>query len=174
MARNTRRSRFAWVTLLTLLLLAALPVSGLAEPPMGPPKEIDTRTLPVEQSLVCQCGCTMAVAVCDCGTADEFRKEIRTMMDQGQSNDAILASYVAKYGEKVLTAPTKRGFNLTAWIMPFVALALGAVLLMTLLRRWSRAYQASPAAAAAAEAPLTVEEEALYESTVADLLKDNF
>lgn len=136
---------------------------------MGPPKEIDTRTLPVERGLVCQCGCTMAVAVCDCGTADEFRKETRTMMDQGQSNDAILASYVAKYGEKVLTAPTKRGFNLTAWIMPFLALALGAVLLMTLLRRWSRAYQASPAAAAAAEAPLTVEEEALYESTVAGL-----
>lgn len=174
MARYTQRSRFVWVTLLTLLLLATLPVAGLAEPPMGPPMEVDTRTLPVEQNLVCQCGCTMAVAVCDCGTADEFRKEILAMMDQGQSTDAILASYVAKYGEKVLTAPTKRGFNLTAWILPFVALALGGLLVITLLRRWSRAFRESPAAAGASEAPLTVEEEALYETTVADLLKDNY
>lgn len=173
MGQHCHRSRLT-LLLASLVLLAVLPASALAEPPMGPPREIDTRTLPVEQSLVCQCGCTMAVAVCDCGTADEFRKEIWAMMDRGQGKDAILASYVAKYGEKVLTAPTKRGFNLTAWIMPFVALALGGALLVTLLRRWSRAFQASPASALAADAPLTAEEEALYEATVADLLRDNF
>ena len=34
--------------------------------------------------------------------------------------------------------PAAEGFNLTAWIMPIVVLLLGAVVLGTVLRNWSR------------------------------------
>ena len=45
----------------------------------------------------------------------------------GSTRTQVLAHFEGKYGEKILSSPTARGFNLTAWIMPFIILALGAV-----------------------------------------------
>ncbi|MGE5576855.1 MAG: cytochrome c-type biogenesis protein CcmH [Syntrophothermus sp.] len=90
----------------------------------------------VESNLICQCGCTMVVDVCDCGTADQIRADIQKKLDQGMTKDQILASYVKTYGEKVLAAPTKKGFNLTAWVTPFVAILLGAAVIFLAIRRW--------------------------------------
>ena len=41
--------------------------------------------------------------------------------------EAILASFVTRYGEKVLSAPTASGFNLAAWVTPFLVILIGAV-----------------------------------------------
>jgi cytochrome c-type biogenesis protein CcmH len=38
----------------------------------------------------------------------------------------------------VLAAPPKRGFNLLAWLLPFVGLGIGGAVLALLARRWSR------------------------------------
>ena len=57
------------------------------------------------------------------------------MIDNGQSSDQIIQSYVAKYGQTVLAAPTKSGFNLTAWAIPFLAFFLGGTLLFVYLKR---------------------------------------
>jgi cytochrome c-type biogenesis protein CcmH/NrfF len=36
----------------------------------------------------------------------------------------------------VLAAPTTTGFNRTAWIVPFVALALGLSIVVLIIRAW--------------------------------------
>ena len=41
-----------------------------------------------------------------------------------------------EYGETVLSAPTKFGFNLTAWVMPFMALIAGGVGIRKILYTW--------------------------------------
>ena len=92
----------------------------------------------VAKEIICQCGCTMIVSTCDCGTADTMRKEIREMLSQGKTKEQILAYYVEKYGEVVLAAPTKQGFNLTAWITPFAAIAGGGGVVYLVLRAWIR------------------------------------
>ncbi len=116
----------ATVLVLALVALAQAP-SVLASTP---------ESKAVEANLICQCGCTMVVNVCDCGTADQIRADIQKKLDQGMTKDQILASYVKTYGEKVLAAPTKRGFNLTAWVTPFVAVLLGAGVIFLAIRRW--------------------------------------
>jgi cytochrome c-type biogenesis protein CcmH len=57
------------------------------------------------------------------------------MIDSGQSEDQIIQSYVAKYGQTVLAAPTKSGFNLTAWAIPFFAFVIGGGLLFAYLKK---------------------------------------
>ena len=43
---------------------------------------------------------------------------------------------VDKYGETVLSAPTKFGFNLTAWMTPFLALVAGGFGVRKVLLAW--------------------------------------
>jgi len=66
-----------------------------------------------------------------------MKADIQQRIDNGQSKDQILDSYVQRYGDVILAAPPKEGFNLSAWVMPFVAIAGAAFLVYMLLKRWS-------------------------------------
>ena len=117
----------------------------------------------IAQNLMCQCGCTMMVPDCVCGTADQFRQTIRQQLDEGKSKDQILAYFVSQYGEKVLGAPTKQGFNLTAWVIPFAAIIGGGGGIYMVLRTWvlpsRRRVADEPVAAIAAEEKTEYEEQ---------------
>jgi cytochrome c-type biogenesis protein CcmH/NrfF len=107
----------------------------------------------VEESLTCQCGCGLTVHSCNhlqCPSALPLREEIRAQMDEGKDTPAILAYFSDKYGEKILSAPTTVGFNLVAWVAPFVVIGLGGVFLGVTLKRWSRRSRQAPEAPAAA------------------------
>ena len=114
----------------------------------------------LEESLTCQCGCGLTVHSCNhlqCPSALPLRDEIRAQMALGKDKDAILAYFADKYGEKILSSPTASGFNVMAWVTPFLALGIAAVLLTLMLARWTRRGQAPPGpptdAAAPAESP---------------------
>lgn len=128
-----------------LVVLAAAPTARAAGPPTF--QEL-------EESLTCQCGCGLTVHACNhlqCPSALPLRQEIREQLALGLGKQEILAHFEQKYGEKILSAPTARGFNLTAWTMPFIMLTAGTVLVVVTLRRWRRAADVRrpvPAAAA--------------------------
>lgn len=93
----------------------------------------------IEESLTCQCGCGLTVHSCnhvDCSSALPLRREIREHMALGKSKQEILAYFEAKYGEKILSSPVARGFNVLAWVTPFFALALGGVFVGWTVHRW--------------------------------------
>lgn len=95
----------------------------------------------LEESLTCQCGCGLTVHSCNhlqCPSAIPLRQEIRAQMEKGLGKDAILQHFADKYGEKILSSPTTTGFNLTAWVVPFVMVALGSIFVMFTLLRWRR------------------------------------
>ncbi|MFQ6042988.1 MAG: cytochrome c-type biogenesis protein CcmH [Candidatus Poribacteria bacterium] len=93
----------------------------------------------VASMLVCQCGCdNTIVSDCNCDFAEQTRALILKKIDEGQAKEAILSGFVKQYGEKVLAAPTKSGFNLTAWITPFLALAVAAGVVAMIITRWVR------------------------------------
>ncbi|MFQ5658607.1 MAG: cytochrome c-type biogenesis protein CcmH, partial [Candidatus Methylomirabilales bacterium] len=50
-----------------------------------------------------------------------------------------------RYGEWILLAPKREGFNLLVWVLPFLALGGGAVVLVVVLRRWRKRPEAAPA-----------------------------
>ncbi len=117
--------------LLTILVALALLLAFTVMPAFaeGLVDEIGT-------NLMCQCGCTMVLSTCDCGTAEQMRGEIRNMIGQGKSKDDILNYYVGKYGEKVLAAPVAQGFNISAYITPFAVILIGAGVIGLIVRQW--------------------------------------
>lgn len=122
--------KIAFTLLALLIVLPVLP--ALAEP---------STTQEVEEGLTCQCSCGLTVHSCNhlqCSFAVPRKQEIATAISAGKGKEEILASYMAQYGEKVLSSPTTTGFNLAAWITPFLALILGGVVVSLMSLRWSR------------------------------------
>ena len=117
----------AVVAALVLLLLAA---------PAAPESQQE-----VEEALTCQCGCGLTVHACNhlqCPSAEPIKKEIAERLARGEGKETILAAFRERYGEKVLSAPTFRGFNWLAWITPFAAIAAGGLAVTVVIRRWVR------------------------------------
>ena len=96
----------------------------------------------IKNSLVCNCECGMTVSACEgamsCGTAKKLTDEARIYLNYGLSKDAILGAFVERYGEEILAAPTKKGFNLVAWILPFAVLGTVGLGIGLLIRKWAK------------------------------------
>ena len=63
---------------------------------------------------------------------------IRERIAAGDSKSEIKDKLVAQFGESVLAAPPRSGFNLLAWLLPLVGAGIGAAVLAILARRWRR------------------------------------
>jgi cytochrome c-type biogenesis protein CcmH len=93
----------------------------------------------VASQFMCMCGCGQDHYECNmqgCGLNDAFKLEMKEMMDQGLGKNEIKDYYVNMYGEEILTAPEKRGFSLTAWIIPFLVLGSAGTGIFFVVRRW--------------------------------------
>jgi cytochrome c-type biogenesis protein CcmH len=125
---------------LTAALLLALGAAGTAAASEQQP------TLPeLERELICPT-CHESLAVSSSPIADRMRSFIRARIAAGDTKSEIKSKLVDQFGESVLAAPPKRGFNLLAWLLPFAGLGLGGAALAVLARRWSRARE-EPASA---------------------------
>jgi len=151
------RSRPALLLLVGLLLAASAP--ALAAPADEYGKAAST--------ILCDCGChPQSVADCTCGRAAEMRAEIQALVDGGMTGDAVIASYVERFGDKIRIAPTARGFNLLAWLGPLALLVVGAASVTWLVRRLSRS------AHGAAQEPAPLAPTAADEAYVARLRRE--
>jgi cytochrome c-type biogenesis protein CcmH len=100
----------------------------------------------LEKKFICPT-CQTTLELSNAPVADRMRAFIRERIAAGDSESEISEALVAQFGEGVLAAPPKEGFNLLAWVLPLAggAVAIGA--LAVALRRWSRA-RAEPDSAA--------------------------
>jgi cytochrome c-type biogenesis protein CcmH len=91
--------------------------------------------------LMCVCGCSQILLECNhvgCTYSDRMRGELMASLDRGENDDLALQDFVQKYGPTVLAAPTTVGFNRVAWIMPFLALALGLTTTIFIVVAWKK------------------------------------
>lgn len=124
------------VAALTLaLIVATIPSAALADD-----NSWQTKLIPydVESGIVCTIdGCNMNLAACEDNAAQTLRQVIREkMFKDGMNKDQLYAYMADTYGEEILAAPPKKGFNWVAWIMPFVATIAGATLVYLGLEKW--------------------------------------
>ena len=113
----------------------------LSAKPNASPAMTDAQRDDLEHQIHCQCGCNLDVYTCrttdfSCSVSPAMHADVMGLVAGGHSAQEILAAFKAVYGEKVLMAPNKTGFNLVGYTMPFIALAAGAVLVNALLKRW--------------------------------------
>lgn len=140
--KNRNTTRFLQVA--ALILAATLLVSA------GPAD--DTRVNVLGHQMMCMCGCNQILAECNhvgCSYSTKMLAQIREAVLRGDSDAAIKKMMVDEYGTVVLAAPTTKGFDIVAWIMPFAIflLALGAVVIV--IRTWKRRGAPVPATAPA-------------------------
>ncbi len=76
--------------------------------------------------------------------ANQMRGLVRERLQAGESREAIKAYFVERYGEWILLAPKREGFNLLVWILPFVGMVGGALGLCVVLMRWVRHPEPTP------------------------------
>ncbi len=79
--------------------------------------------------------------------ARQIEAFISARIAAGDSKNEITDRLVAEYGPQILAAPPKKGFNLLAWLLPFVGLLGGAIVLGLLAWRWSHTREPEPPAA---------------------------
>jgi cytochrome c-type biogenesis protein CcmH len=96
----------------------------------------------VERMISCPCPCTLDVFTCrtsmPCGFSPRLHADVVALANGGYSANEILAAFEQSYGEKILMAPHKQGFNWVGWVAPFAAVGGGAVAVGALIRRWGR------------------------------------
>jgi cytochrome c-type biogenesis protein CcmH len=98
-----------------------------------------TRFSEIGHQMMCICGCSQILLECNhvgCPDSDGMRNELMASVKRGDSDSLVEQGFVQKYGPTVLAAPTTKGFDQAAYIMPFAALILGFGLVGLLIRSW--------------------------------------
>jgi len=125
---------------LTRRLLAALVVALAVVSPAAASEQ--NPTLPeLERELICPT-CHESLAASSSPIADRMRAFIRARIAAGDTKSEIKAKLVDQFGESVLAAPPKSGFNLLAWLLPLAGIVVAATILGVLAYRWSRGRKA--------------------------------
>jgi cytochrome c-type biogenesis protein CcmH len=117
------------------MLIGLAAVSGMVRPTLAAEPTVSS----IGNKVICQCGCTLLLYNCnhtECTSRDQMTAAIKTQIAAGKSEGDIIQAFVEQYGPQVLAMPTKRGFNLSAWVMPFFALAVGGGAIYAALRTW--------------------------------------
>jgi cytochrome c-type biogenesis protein CcmH len=127
------------LVLLIPWIVGAVPGAGAAT--AAPDLEDTVREIASElRCVVCQ---NLSVADSPSELAKEMRNLVRELVQQGKTREEIQAYFVSRYGEFVLLSPTKRGFNLVVWVLPFLALIVGACGVYLVARRWTEGREAT-------------------------------
>jgi cytochrome c-type biogenesis protein CcmH/NrfF len=132
--------------------------------------KMEARLYTIGERMKCQCtagGCSYTVGSCNmlhCHFREEVHQQMRADISAGASDDAILEKLKNKYGALILASPPAQGFNLLGWLMPFIALVVGLIVIRYVLARWRR-----PVPAAATGVPPIEKYRDQMEKELADL-----
>src|SRR5262249_21791513 len=135
----TRFRRLALLVPSLAMLTAPFPLLAAEQPDEA--KQIGSK-------LKCMCGgCDQSAAGCShtgaafsgpCETAKGMQKEIRLRLSRGEAATQILHAFEQEYGLAAYLEPPTTGFSLLAWVMPFFYLAVGTLLVVFVIKRWSK------------------------------------
>ncbi len=122
-----------------VLLLAAL-----ALPATGAASEKHPTLRELEGDLMCPtCGTSLELS--NAPAANQIRRFVRARIAAGDTKSEIEDKLVVEFGRGVLASPPKEGFDLLAWVLPLLALGVGAAAIGVLVVRWSRSREPAPA-----------------------------
>ncbi len=134
-----------WVALVVALLL--MPALALAQA-VSDPTPLQYRDAAEEarfHSLAAELRCVQcqnqSLADSNAQIAHDLRREVLTLMQQGNSDAQIKQFLVERYGEFVLYRPTMDTRNSLLWFGPLVLVLGGAGVLVWVVRRRSRQMQ---------------------------------
>lgn len=120
-----------YVLLLSLALAGLWTTRGSAQGPTPTDDEVNR----VAKQLYCPVCESTPLDVCPTEACRQWRDLIRTMLAEGKSESEIKQYFVEHYGARVLAEPPNR---LVTYLVPAVAILLGAFLLFRGFQMWMK------------------------------------
>lgn len=115
------------------LLALGLAALALAAPALASQERPTLSEL--ESEVICPT-CKSTLDQSSSPIASRMRVFISARIAAGDSKGEIKDALVAEFGQAVLAAPPKKGFNLLAWLLPLALLAGGGIAVTLAARRW--------------------------------------
>jgi len=158
--------------IITLLTIIASLVAVAAVYAQGGKPVSDDDVNRVAKPLYCPVCPNTPLDVCETKACKDWRAQIKDQLAAGWSDDKIIEYFVSQYGERVLAEPRRSGFTSFVWLLPIVALAIGLVVVIQIMRSWksqSRAPVPVQSAPLTASANLPPEVKARLEKELREL-----
>ncbi len=124
--------------LLFPLTLALLLVSGALAQDPDPSTPTDDQVNAIASQLYCPVCENIPLDVCGTQACAQWRDLIREKLAQGWSEGEIKQYFADQYGDRVLATPPLRGLNWLIYIVPPLAILIGAFILYRALRAWTQ------------------------------------
>lgn len=126
-------SRVAWALLAGLLVSSTLSAIEADKPIEDPAqRELYDRLTSEVRCLVCQ---NQTIADSNAALAVDLRREIRGMVEAGQSEQDIKMFLTDRYGDFVLYRPRFTGATAALWLAPIALVLLGGIWLWRIVQR---------------------------------------
>ena len=166
-AFNFRLSRQAAILiglLLTLLVVGAVQAQSTVT---------DDEVNSVASGLYCPVCESTPLDVCPTQACRDWRQVIRDQLASGRTEQEIHDYFALQYGDQVLAEPPARGFSLAVWLLPALAIPVGAIVfgryLKKIRREESGASEQLAAEPAAIEPPNATDLDSYIEQIEAEL-----
>jgi cytochrome c-type biogenesis protein CcmH len=126
-----------------LLAVAAAAVCPAAQPDVDANGQLKDRALQsrferITQDLRCLVCQNESIADSNVELAGDLRRQVREMLADGKSDDAIFDFMTDRYGEFVRFNPPLEPKTLLIWGAPFIMLLLGGFIIFRVMRHRSR------------------------------------
>ncbi|PYN80069.1 MAG: cytochrome C biogenesis protein CcmH [Candidatus Rokuibacteriota bacterium] len=123
-----------WIRLVASVVLLGAAVSPVTAQPKPVSEETVHEVAAQLRCVVCQ---NLSVADSPSEMASQMRAIVRERLTAGESPADVQRFFVERYGEWILLAPPRRGFNLLVWFLPLVAVGAGIATTAILVWRWT-------------------------------------
>jgi len=119
---------------MSLLFFSTRPAA--AQDPKPTPSDDEVNR--VAKQMYCPVCENIPLDVCPTQACQEWRDLIRLKLSDGWSDQQIKQYFAQQYGDRVLAEPPKTGLNWIVYILPWVAIAGGAVIVWRVLTSMRR------------------------------------
>ena len=122
------------IFLATLIVLGVSSVFARDAVPLADDPVTEQRLISISEEMRCLVCQNESLAGSRSDLANDLRREIRTLISEGKTDDQIRSFMVERYGDFVLYRPPVKPVTWLLWIGPFVILGIGIAGLLMYLR----------------------------------------
>jgi cytochrome c-type biogenesis protein CcmH len=127
--------------------LLALPALAKEAAPLADDPVVEQRLNVIAEELRCLVCQNESLAGSRAELAQDLRREVRTLIKDGKTDQEVKDFLVSRYGDFVLYRPQVKPTTYVLWAGPFVLLLIGIAALVNYLRRRSRQVVDTPLSA---------------------------
>lgn len=99
---------------------------------------VEDRVAEISAELMCPVCEGQSVAESNSQLARDMRSLVRKKLEEGNTKEEIIASFVSSYGDEILAAPPARGFSAVLWFLPILSVLIGAAIILWTIRSFTK------------------------------------